>query len=341
MKIFIFSIGLLLHFVSYGQNTLFKQKNKILEFNYGVADSGGLERMNEMEKIKYELKFVEKTFRKSIFNDYTFETEIKIDSNDYEEAWMKLPNKFKYTFNGVAIYDKQGSFLKTMPCTQEQKDDLKSEKEAIALEGYHPVIAAFPVFQANLKSTYQLEGYTYESINSSEFKISKGPSKTTYNTSNLTIIEEYLDEDGIKNKITNGYEAMENNKGFLLKIEKHERFTNLEKGNCVTETKLRYFTNYEFEDNGNLINKTLNTDDQINLFPNPNTGVFTAAIKLKQGVSISSVKIINLRNGQVTLIDAVGKSLIEVNKPDLPSGNYTFQVTTSENKTINANFIKN
>ncbi len=341
MKIFIISIGLLLHFVSYGQNTLFKQKNKILEFNYGVADSGGLERMNEMEKIKYELKFVEKTYRKSIFNDYTFETEIKVDSNDYEEAWMKLPNKFKYTFNGVAIYDKQGSFLKTIPCSQEQKDDLKSEKETIALEGYHPGIAAFPVFQANLKSTYQLEGYTYESINSSEFKISKGTSKTTYNTSNLTIIEEYIDEDGIKNKITNGYEAMENNKGFLLKIEKHERFTNLEKGPCVTETKLRYFTNYEFEDNGNLINKTLNTDDQINLFPNPNTGVFTAAIKLKLGVSISSAKIINLRNGQVTLVDVGGKNMIEINKPDLPSGNYTFQVSTSENKTINANFIKN
>jgi hypothetical protein len=134
---------------------------------------------------------------------------------------------------------------------------------------------------------------------------------------------------------------MENNKGFILKIEKHERFTNLEKGHCVTETKLRYFTNYEFEDNGNLINKTLNTDDQINLFPNPNTGVFTAAIKLKQGVSINSAKIINLRNGQVTLIDAVGKNLIEVNKSDLPAGNYTFQVSTSENKTINANFIKN
>jgi hypothetical protein len=131
MKIFIFSIGLLLHFVSYGQKTLFKQKNKILEFNYGVADSGGLERMNEMEKIKYELKFVEKTYRKYIFNDYTFETEIKIDSNDYEEAWMKLPNKFKYTFNGVSIYNKQGSFLKTIPCSQEQRDDLKSEKEAI------------------------------------------------------------------------------------------------------------------------------------------------------------------------------------------------------------------
>lgn len=341
MKIILLNIALLLHISGYGQKVLYQQRNKILEYSYGVLDSGGVSLMNASEKIKYELKFTEKTYQKKIFNDYSFETEIKVDSNEYEEEWMNLPKRYLINTNGISFFDKKGILIRTIPNTTEQSDELKEEKNEIALKGFHPGLSIFPIFQPSLKSIYQQEGFKYELGNEGELIIERANTKTIFNLAKQTIVEEFIDADGIKNKITSGYEEMENKQGFLLRIEKHERFQTLEKGPCITETRLRYFTGFEIKDEGNLIGKSLQNESQITLYPNPNNGIFNAAINLKSGIHITSIKIINLRNGQVTTLDTVSKNLIEINQANLPAGNYTLQITTSENKIINANFVKN
>ena len=134
---------------------------------------------------------------------------------------------------------------------------------------------------------------------------------------------------------------MDRDKGFLLKVEKHERYVNLEKGPCLTETKLKVYQQYSFEDAGNLQEKALQKNEKVSLFPNPNNGSFTVSISLRPGVSVQSAQTINLINGQITKVMVNNSKQIEVNQSDLPKGNYNFQIITSENKIINTSFIKN
>jgi hypothetical protein len=341
MKILLVSVGLFLAFTVSGQSTLFKQKNKILEYHYGVTDSIGMAQMSELEKIKYELTFMEKSYQKTILNDYSVVTEIIIDSNDFEQAWMNLPKRYKYHQDGVSMFDKQGNLLRTLALGPDEQEELKALKNNLAAEGYHPGLAYFPSYQVELKPILEQEGYHYEQKSNGNFILSKGTHQMTYSLGDLTIIEEFEDEDGKKNRITKVYEKMENDRGFLLKVEKHERYVNLEKGPCLTETKLKVFQQYSFEDVGSLQEKALLKNEKVSLFPNPNNGNFKVSINLRPGVSVQSAQIINLINGHITKVMVNNSKQIEVNQSDLPKGNYNFQIITSENKIINTSFIKN
>lgn len=341
MKILLVSVGLLLGINVWGQSTLFKQKNKILEYHYGVTDSIGMAQMSELEKIKYELTFMEKSYQKTILNDYSIITEIIIDSNDFEQEWMNLPKRYKYHQGGVSMYDKQGNLIRTIALGQDEQDELKALKNSLPVDGYHPGLDYFPSFQAELKPVLEQEGYRYELKSNGNFIISKGNHRLTYSLSDFTITEEYEDEDGKKNKVTRAYEKMDRDKGFLLKVEKHERYVNLEKGSCLTETKLKVYQQYSFEDAGSLQEKALQKNEKVSLFPNPNNGSFTVSISLRPGVSVQSAQIINLINGHITKVMVNNSKQIEVNQSDLPKGNYNFQIVTSENKIINTSFIKN
>ena len=95
MKLAVLTATLFFHGICFGQNIIYKQTNKIQEYNYGVVDTAGMRQLSEIEKIKYELKFVEKSYSKTIFDDFNSEYEVKIDSNEYQQDWMKLARKFK------------------------------------------------------------------------------------------------------------------------------------------------------------------------------------------------------------------------------------------------------
>jgi len=67
--------------------------------------------------------------------------------------------------------------------------------------------------------------------------------------------------------------------------------------------KLIYYNEYDIQDNGNLISKSLEKTESINIYPNPNDGIFTAAVQLNEANSIASVKVINVLNGNTINID--------------------------------------
>jgi hypothetical protein len=344
MKTTLLSLALLLHVWSYGQSILYKQQNKVLEYNFGVLDSGGMDLLTESEKIMYELKYMEKRYSKTIYNNYEWKVELKIDSNEYEQDWMKLSKHFSYTANGIEIYDEKGYIIKTIPYTADELAERAEEKQDIIDNGYHPGIAVFPEFTAPTIARLATEGIIVETLINGDVRM-KSPTQTTYfNKARRTIIDEFKDKENIQNRITEAYDLMPNNKGYLPRINKHERYVKSIKGPCITETKLVYYTDYQIEDPGLLIDKAVQPKESIVLFPNPNNGVFTVNVTFADNASISEARIINLLSGASTNLEigsgSNGKT-IEVNRPNLAPGNYAIQVIGSNQKTLTVNFIKN
>jgi hypothetical protein len=81
--------------------------------------------------------------------------------------------------------------------------------------------------------------------------------------------------------------------------------------------------------------------DVVNLYPNPNDGVFTVAVALKDDASIASVRVIHAITGSAVAVNHNNQSTFLVNLPNLTAGNYVLQLVTSNQRTINTNFIKN
>jgi hypothetical protein len=341
MKIIIIFIAILLkHTFIYGQNPIFKQTNRIMEYNYGIIDSVGMTKMSEIEKIKYEFKYVEKSYSKTINQNFETEFEVIIDSNDYQKEWMDLTRKFKYTGNGMELYSKTGELIKTIPYTAEQITNRNSMKEYIQNNGYHPGIIGFPEFNQEVIAQFALQNITVQNLPNGVVKITNANKTTTYNKQNLTITNEYTDNEGIKNKETKGYEPYLVNKGYLLKIKKHERFVYSVNGPCITETKLAYYNDYNIQDFSNLIGKSLEKPELVTLYPNPNDGVFTATAKLNENHSITEVNIINVLTGTSVKISNNNQNTFLVNVPYLNTGQYVLQVITSNQKSLTVNFFK-
>ncbi|OYU95419.1 MAG: hypothetical protein CFE21_09750 [Bacteroidetes bacterium B1(2017)] len=324
-----------------GQNLLFKQTNKILEYNYGVVDTAYMNRLTASEKIKYELKFVERTYTKRINNSYESDFEIVIDSNQYEEQWMGLAKRFYYGVSKIELFDATNTLLKTIPYSIEQLAKNSEQRIFIQENGYHPGIISIPDYTKEQISKLGTENGTWTRLENGDLKFVQGLNSITYNKSKRTIVHEYLDMDGHKVKETEGFEPYLDGKGYLLKVNKRECFIVTDGGVCVTETKLSYYTNYEIEDNGKLLETSLQKKRTIQLYPNPNDGVFTVSVDLPENVAITSVKVIHVMTGNTISIDSGGNKIFQVSLPNLASGNYVLQVQTSEQKTINTNFFKN
>ncbi len=339
-KYIIIIVAFFVQNISYGQNIIYKQTNKIIEYDYGIIDTPDLNIITETEKIKYELRVVEKSFSKTINNEFETEFEVKIENNEYQKNWMKLAQKFKYTASGMELYDINGILIKTISYSPEQITERSINKDNIHNNGYHPGLIDFPEFTEQAIAQLATQNITVQHIASGITKIIL-PNKTiTFNKNNYSILSEYTDELGVKIKETKGYEPYLNNKGYLLKINKTERFIYSVKGPCITEVSLKYYNNYEIEDNGNLINKAIQKPETINIFPNPNDGVFTTVVQLNENSTIVSVKVINVLSGSIINIDHNGENTFLVNLPNLTTGQYVLQVITNNQTSITANFFK-
>ncbi len=332
--------ALFIQTLGYGQNIIYQQTNKIVEYDYGIIDTPDLNIVTETEKIKYELKVVEKSYSKTINSDFETEFEVTVDNNEYQKNWMKLAKKFRYTANGIELYSANGTLMKTIVYTPEQIADRYQKKTYIQENGYHPGLVAFPEFTDEAIAQFATQNITVQNLANGISKMI-WPNKTiTYNKNTYTILTEYTDNEGKKVKETRGYEPYLNNKGYLLKINKTERFTYSVKGPCITEVKLVYYGAYNIQDNGNLINRAMEKPESISIYPNPNDGVFTAAVQLHEGSSIASVQVINVLNGSSTNIDHNNQNTFLVSVPQLPAGQYVLQVITNKQVSLTTNFFK-
>lgn len=341
MRFSTLSASLLVHTICFGQSTLYKQTNKIMEYQFAVADSAAIRQMSESEKIKFELKYVEKSYTRTINNQFESSIEVKIDSNDFKKGWMKLPTKYRYTQSGIDMIGSDNLVTKTLPYTADELAFITDEKAGMEEKGFHPGIVSFPSFDAATIQLLSSENIMVSNLPTGEIKVRNGSTSTIYNTFKRTIVTEYTDGDGIKCKETLGYEPLGTDKGFLLKIKKLERFVTTNAGKCITETRLTYYTDYAISDPGNLLNKAVGRKDVVNLFPNPNDGVFTVKVSLKDDANIASVKIINALNGNPITVNHNNQQTFLVDMPNLAAGNYVLQIISSNQRIINTNFIKN
>jgi hypothetical protein len=341
MKLAVLTATLFFHGICDGQNILYKQTNKIQEYNYGVVDTAGMRQLSEIEKIKYELKFVEKTYSKTIFDDFNSVYEVKIDSNEYQQDWMKLARRFKYSNSGMEMYDGNNVWMKTLPYSTEQIANREEAKADIQEFGYHPGLAIFPEFTTDLIAQLATQNVQVTNLANGEVKVVSDGVTTLFNKYKLTIVTEFNDKEGYKNRQTQGYDPYLTNKGYLLRINKSERFVHSVNGPCITDTKITYYSNYTIQDPGALIDKAMIKPESLSLYPNPNDGVFTVAADLNNNVTISSVKVISVQSGAAINIDHGNQKTFLVNLPNLATGNYVLQVVTSQQKSLTVNFFKN
>ncbi len=341
MKLSTLSIALLLQGVCYGQNILYKQSNKILTYDYGVVDTAGMRKLSEIEKIKYELKFTQQSYSETIDQNYESQIELKVDSNEYEQPWMKLAKRIKYSMAGTELYDDQNALIKLTSYTSDQLANRAERKDEIRDNGFHPGLISFPSFSNADIAKLDSQNVVVSNLPNGEVKVVYDGRTTIFNKYKYTVVEEYIDDDGKKNRETKGYEPYMDNKGYLLRIYKKERFVNSVNGPCITETKLCYYNNYVITDNGGLIDKAIRFPETIELYPNPNDGVFTVKVNLNNNVNITSVKVINVLTGVSIPIDYINQKTFLVNLPNLTTGQYVLQVTTSEQKALSYNFFKN
>ncbi len=341
MKFSTLSASLFVHTICFGQSTLYKQTNKIMDYQFAVADSSAVRQMSESEKIKFELKYVEKSYTRTINSNFESNIEVRIDSNDFKKDWMTLAKKYRYTQTGIDMIGSDNLVAKSIPYSTDELAFIKEEKAGISDDGFHPGLIAFPSFDAATINALSAENIIVTNMPNGEVKVKSGGYTTIYNNFKKTIVSDYTDGDGIKCKETLAYEPYASDKGFLLKIKKLERFVTTNAGKCITETRLSYYSNYEIEDNGNLVNKAMDKKDVVNLYPNPNDGVFTVAVALKDDASIASVRVIHALSGSTVVVNHNNQSTFLVNLPNLTAGNYVLQLVTSNQRTINTNFIKN
>jgi hypothetical protein len=312
-----------------------------MDYQFAVADSSAIRQMSESEKIKFELKYVEKSYTRTINSNFESNIEVRIDSNDFKKDWMTLAKKYRYTQTGIDMIGSDNLVAKSIPYSTDELAFIKEEKACISEDGFHPGLIAFPSFDAATINALSAENIIVTNMPNGEVKVKSGGYTTIYNNLKKTIVSDYTDGDGIKCKETLAYEPYASDKGFLLKIKKLERFVTTNAGKCITETRLSYYSNYEIEDNGNLVNKAMDKKDVVNLYPNPNDGVFTVAVALKDDASIASVRVIHALSGSTVVVNHNNQSTFLVNLPNLIAGNYVLQLVTSNQRTINTNFIKN
>lgn len=315
------------------------QSHKEVELQYGVVAPELYKQLSDIEKIKYKLRYTERTLYREI-NGQSQQLEIVIDSTNTEESWMNLAKRFRYTDEGIDILEKDGKLLQHTAYTAEQQNDRLEIKQQIAEHGYHPGLVDFPTFDDNVRQALMAGGTQVEDVSPSVVKLKMSANYTvTVDNKFLTITDEWTDAEGIKNTELKAYEPYGNDLGFLLVMRKLERLRYSVNGPCITEVKLNYYTNYTIKDEAHLMEKAAHRWMSVEVYPNPNTGVFQVNVTGPSSMVIQRLELVHLISGVVDILSTENQRTVWVDKPQLPSGNYALRVFTST-QTLTTNFYK-
>jgi hypothetical protein len=326
----------------YRQEGSYHQSHKEIEYAYGVIADEDLERISEIEKIKYELKYAERSVIKTIDKNMQTTLDITIDSNGYEQPWMNLAKRFTYTNDNIKLFDKNGERMQSIDYTDEQREDNYIIQEDIKENGFHPGLVAFPEFTDEIIEQLRNEGISITNNEDGSTTIEHEDGETeTYNPLYLTITREWKDEEGFKNKETNGYIPYLVNRGYLLRLSKTERFINSVNGPCITEVKLIYYSDYQIQDDARLIDQVTGNIESVAIYPNPNDGIFSVAVKISEetGNQIVETRIVNLMDGEEFYVNREGQNDFVVEIPDLRAGHYVLRVVTYQS-VLSTHFFK-
>lgn len=324
----------------FSQNVLYKDRHKQIEYNYAIVDSGTFDQLSETEKIKYELRYSETSHSTKINSDYSEETEIVYDSNGYGKDWLILPKRIVYDNSGITLYGVDGNVINKQPYTEQQLASRADDRINVNQQGYHPGISGFPLGNQSLYDQLAASGIAYHNHGSGKFSITQQGVTTTYDKQKLLITTERRDENGNLCRDYDGYVQMENGKGYLQAVAKTERSLKSERGLCLTEVKLVYYFDYQIQDFAGLIERTLQqVSENLLIVPNPNNGIFSVQVQLREGSIIQEIRLINMVTGHISNIAQAPSGSITVNRPDLESGYYAVQVVTN-NSIVTGQFIK-
>lgn len=141
---------------------LYADRHKEIEHTYAIIDSGTIEDLTETEKIKYELRYTEKTISKKVLGDYTTEMLVIYDSNGYNKDWLTLPKKILFDNAGKHLIGKNDELLKTLEYSDKQLIDRMNDKIDVENQGYHPGLIGFPEGNDALYSVFNSAGIQYE-----------------------------------------------------------------------------------------------------------------------------------------------------------------------------------
>ena len=325
---------------TYSQS-LYSQSHNEVEYQFGTIDDNDINKLSEIEKIKYEFKQIERKVTQSINEQYAMNMEISILSNTNDQPWMKLAKKFKYTPSNVVLFDENDKVMKTIIYSDDELKSNKAISEDIRQNGYHPGMVTFPKYSEELAKGLLTQGIQVEkNTTESTFKINyEEGSKEIYNEEKLTITKEWKDKDGYKNIETRGYELYQPNKGYLLKMRKFEKFIHSVNGPCITEVQIVLYKDYVINDPLKLIDKATNTLQAINTSPNPNNGIFSVTVQLGNESTILKTRITNLLTGESFDVNESYKETFTVDMTQRPAGHYAIQVITSSGN-LTSHFIK-
>lgn len=335
---------LLIGYSATAQQLLYKETHKEVSYDYAVIDSGTFDQLSETEKIKYELRYSEKSFTKKILPDHSSQLEIVYDSNGYSKDWLKLPKRIVYNNDGMHLYNIDNELMNTIDYSDIQLTERANDKIDIADDGYHPGLVDFPSGNKALFEIFTNAGIQYQDLGNGKYSITAEGTTTTYDKSKLLITTETTNSLGQKCKDYDGYIMMENGMGYLPLISKSETSVRTYSGVCITEVKLIYYTDYHIEDPGGVFEKAVvegRPVESVHIYPNPNNGIFTAAFFLRDDNQVQQVQLVNVLSGEVIQIDAftTENETIQVNAVDIPAGMYTFKAQTN-NSILNRQFIK-
>lgn len=326
---------------SFSQSSLYTQSNKEIEYNYGVIADDDLPLLSDIEKVKYEFRYSERTLVKSIDANYQTTLDITVDSNGYEQPWMNLAKKFHYDANGISYFDKQGTLMNTIAYTDEQVLQNKEFAEYTKENGYHPGIVSFPVIDSETKQEMENQGLkvNVDSDSSITKIIYPTGEKETYNLQTLTVTREWLDDDGLKNIETEGYEPYLNHKGYIRTLSKREKFLHSVNGPCITEVRLVYSTGYSIQDSSGLIDKATKQFRSITVYPNPTSGVFNVQVTLPANEFIIETNISNIVTGDLIPLNPDNATNFSVNIQNQIPGHYVVRIITNQS-TLSSHFFK-
>ncbi|MCU0441468.1 MAG: T9SS type A sorting domain-containing protein [Bacteroidia bacterium] len=339
-----YAAALLISYSASAQQLLYKETHKEVSYDYAVIDSGTFEELSETEKIKYELRYSEKSVTKKILPDNSSYSEIYFDSNGYTKDWLKLPKRIVYDNDGMHLYNIQNELMTTLTYTDIQLTDRANDKIDVGDQGYHPGFVSFPAGNQQLFTQLANAGVQYQDYGNGKFSTTVENEKTIYDKQNLLIVTERVNSLGQKCKDYEGYVLMEDGKGYLPLISKTETSVRTAKGVCLTEVKLVYYTDYKIEDPGGVFEKALikgRPIETVNVYPNPNNGLFSAEFVLRDDSRIQQIQLVNTISGEVINIEAsdLNNGVLQINAADIPAGMYTFKAITN-NSTLIRQFIK-
>jgi hypothetical protein len=325
----------------FSQLPLYTQSHKEIEYNYGVIADEDLNLISEIEKIKYEFRYSERTLVKTIDADYESSLDLTVDSDGYEQPWMTLAKRFHYDRNGISYYDKSNFVINTVAYDDDQHAQNNQIKENTELNGYHPGLATFPVIDEQTHNQLLASGYRIQTNDDETVTELTAPNgeKDIFNSALLTITHEWTDEDGLKNSETDAYEPYLEYKGYLLRMNKREKFKHSENGPCITEVRLVFYQNYEIADHAGLIDKATKQNRSVTIFPNPNDGIFNVETTMPHNESIIGTMIVNLMTGEILQINSDNAPAFNVNIQNQPSGHYILRVITNQS-TLATHFFK-